>query len=214
VFFILLCAKIPSVRNSFWYQEAFVMALTPTKITLLPEEYLQAEQSSDVKHEYDNGYIFAMVGASRAHNLIALTVASEMKQHLKGKPCRTYMSDMKVRIQANGNDLFYYPDVMVSCDDQPPSEYYEDKPVLIVEILSPSTETRDKLEKLAAYSSIFSLLEYFTIAQDRVEIGRYTMADSQTILTQYGDGDRVEFSSIGLSMLVKDIYADVAGQIL
>ena len=122
------------------------MALAPTTVTVLPEEYLQGEHSSDVKHEYDNGYIFAMVSASRAHNLIALTVASEMKLHLKGKPCRSYMSDMKVRIQTKGNDLFYYPDVMVSCDDQPPSEYYEEKPVLIVEVLSPSTETRDKLE--------------------------------------------------------------------
>ena len=190
------------------------MALAPTTVTVLPEEYLQGEHSSDVKHEYDNGYVFAMVGASRAHNLIALTVASEMKQHLKGKPCRSYISDMKVRIQTKGNDLFYYPDVMVSCDDQPPSEYYEERPVLIVEVLSPSTETRDKLEKLAAYSSISSLLEYFTIAQDRVEIGRYTMAEGQTILTQYGDGDTVEFSSIGLSIPVKDIYADVAGKIL
>ena len=189
------------------------MALAPTNVTLSPEEYLQGENSSDVKHEYDNGYVFAMVVASRAHNLIALTVASEMKQHLKGKSCRSYMSDMKVRIQTKGNDLFYYPDVMVSCDDQPPSEYYEEKPVLIVEVLSPSTETRDKLEKLAAYSSISSLLEYFTIAQDRVEIGRYKMAEGHTILTQYGDGDTVEFSSIGLSMPVKGIYEDVAGKI-
>ncbi len=190
------------------------MALAPRNITVTPEEYLNGEKSSDVKHEFDNGYIVAMVGASRAHNLIALTLASEIKQHLKGKPCRTYISDMKVRIQSKEHGLFYYPDVMVSCDDQPPSEYYEDKPVLVIEVLSPSTETRDKLEKLAAYSSIPSLIEYFTIAQDHVAIDRYEMSDGQTILTQYQDGDIIEFSSIGFRMPVKDIYADVTGKLL
>jgi Uma2 family endonuclease len=189
------------------------MALAPTKIKITPEQYLEGEKSSDVKHEYDNGYIVAMVGASRSHNLIALTVASEIKQHLKGKPCRTYISDMKVRIQTQGNDLFYYPDVMVSCDEQPPSEYFENEPILIVEILSPTTETRDKLEKLAAYSSIQSLKEYFTIAQDKVEINRYFISEGQTLLTQYQDGDTVEFASIGMSIKVKDIYADVAGKL-
>jgi Uma2 family endonuclease len=189
------------------------MALAPVKVTMSAADYLAAEHVSDVKHEYDNGYVVAMVGASRAHNLIALTVASEIKQHLKAKPCRCYMSDMKVRIQTRGNDLFYYPDVMVSCDEHPPSEYYEDKPVLIVEVLSPTTETRDKLEKLAAYSSLPTLIEYLTIAQDRVEIGRYTMREGQTHLTQYADGDTVEFASIELSLPVKDIYADVTGNI-
>jgi len=101
------------------------MALAPIDVTLTAEDYLAAELQAEVKHEFDNGYVVAMVGASRAHNLIALTVASEIKQHLKGKPCRCYMSDMKVRIQTRGNDLFYYPDVMVSCDEHPPSEYYE-----------------------------------------------------------------------------------------
>jgi Uma2 family endonuclease len=189
------------------------MALAPINVNMSAEDYLDAELCSDLKHEYDNGYIVGMIGASRAHNLIALTVASEIKQHLEGKPCRCYMSDMKVRIQTRGNDFFYYPDVMVSCDEHPPSEYYEDKPVMIVEVLSPTTETRDKLEKLAAYSSIATLTEYLTIAQDRVEIGRYTMHAGQTHLIQYSDGDTVELSSIGLSIPVKAIYADVAGKL-
>ncbi len=189
------------------------MALAPIKIMVTPEEYLDGENRSDVKHEYDNGYVVAMVGASRAHNLISLSLAAAIKQHLEGTPCRAYMSDMKVRIQTKGSDLFYYPDVMVSCDSQPRSEYYEENPTLIIEVLSPSTETRDKLEKLAAYSSISTLVEYFTIAQDRVEVHRYEMSDGQAILTQYQDGDIVELSSIGMSISIKDIYADVAGRI-
>lgn len=189
------------------------MALAPIKITVTPEEYMEGEYHAEVKHEYDNGYVVAMVGASRAHNLLALSVASAIKQHLNGTPCRAYMSDMKVRIQTKGNDLFYYPDVMVSCDSQPPSEYYEDKPVLLIEVLSPSTEMRDKLEKLAAYSSIATLVEYFTIAQDRVEINRYVMSAGHTLLTQYHPGDTIEFSSIGMLIAVDDIYADVTGLI-
>ena len=188
------------------------MALAPIDVTLSAEDYLAAELQADVKHEFDNGYVASMVGASRAHNLIALTVASEIKQHLKGKPCRCYMSDMKVRIQTRGNDQFYYPDVMVSCDEHPPSEYYEVNPILIVEVLSPTSETRDKLEKLAAYSSLSSLVEYLTIAQDRVEIGCYTMGEGKTHLTRYADGDTVELASIGLSLPVMTIYADVAGK--
>lgn len=189
------------------------MTLAPIKIRISPEEYLDGENNSDVKHEYDNGYVVAMVGASRSHNLIALTLAAEIKQHLKGQSCRTYISDMKVRIQTKGNDLFYYPDIMVSCDNNPPSEYYEDKPLLIIEVLSPTTETRDKLEKLSAYSSISSLKEYLTIAQDKVEIHHYSISADTALLMKYQDNDTVELSSIGLSMTVKDIYADVASKL-
>lgn len=190
------------------------MTLTPRKIRISPDEYLQGEKSSEIKHEYNNGYVVAMVGASRSHNLIALTLASEIKQHMKSKPCRTYISDMKVRIQTKGNDLFYYPDVMVSCDDQPANEYYEDKPILIIEVLSPTTETRDKLEKLSAYSSIPSMHEYLTVAQDKVEIHCYSISAGSTLLTQYQDGDSVELASIGLSLSVKEIYAEVAGKVI
>jgi len=190
------------------------MALAPKKIRVSPDEYLDGENNSDIKHEFDNGYIVAMVGASRSHNLIALTLAAEIKQHVKGGLCRTYISDMKVRIQTQSNDLFYYPDVMVSCDENPPSEYYEDKPVLIIEVLSPSTETRDKLEKLAAYSAIPSLGEYITIAQDKIEVHRYSISKGSALITEYLDSDTVELASIGLTISVKDIYVDVAGKLL
>ena len=151
------------------------MSLASVKATITADEYLRGEQSSDIRHEYDNGYMVAMVGASRAHNLITLSLASAIRSQLKGGSCRTYASDMKVRIQSKENDLFYYPDVLVSCDQAPTSEYYEEKPKLIIEVLSPSTETRDRLEKLAAYMRIPSLKEYFTVAQDKVEVCRYTV---------------------------------------
>ena len=190
------------------------MSLAPVKATISVDEYLQGEQSSDVRHEYDNGYVVAMVGASRSHNLITLSLASTIRQKLKGTPCRTYASDMKVRIQTNESDLFYYPDVMVSCDPTPSSEYYEEKPILIIEVLSPSTETRDKLEKLAAYTRIPTLKEYFTVAQDRVEVLRYALVNGDVVMTQYQDGDRVEFSSIELSLPIRKVYEDVVNQLV
>ncbi len=187
------------------------MTLATKRIRLSPEEYLEGEKSSDVKHEYNNGYVVAMVGASRAHNLIALTLATAIRRCTRGGPCRTYMSDMKVRIHSDNDDLFYYPDVMVSCDEHPPSEYYEDKPILIIEVLSPTTETRDKLEKLSSYSKIPTLVEYLTVAQDRVEVNRYSIAEGTVSLTQYQDGDTVELISVGVTISIKDIYADVVG---
>ena len=189
------------------------MALATKDIKLTPQEYLDSELRSEIKHEYDDGYIVAMVGASRAHNLITLRLASLINRHLEGKPCRAYMADMKVQVRSKGKELFYYPDVMVSCDERPPSDYYEDKPILIIEVLSPTSETRDRLEKLAAYTSIPSLVEYFTVAQGTAEVDRYTMEGGQTILTRYQDGDTVELESIGLSIHIKDIYADVVGQV-
>lgn len=185
------------------------MSLAPVKATVSTEEYLRGEQSSDIRHEYDNGYVVAMVGASRTHNLITLSLASSIKQSLKGTPCRTYASDMKVRIQTNESDLFYYPDVMVSYEQSPSSEFYEEKPSLIIEVLSPSTETRDKLEKLAAYTRIPTLKAYFTVAQDRVEVCRYTLESGEVVLTRYQDGDVVEFSSIDLSLPIGEVYEDV-----
>lgn len=189
------------------------MSLAPVKATISVDEYLSGEQSSDIRHEYDNGYVVAMVGASRTHNLVTLSLASAIRQKLKGTPCRTYASDMKVRIKSSENDLFYYPDVMVSCDQSPSSEFYEEKPTLIIEVLSPSTETRDKLEKLAAYTRIPTLKEYFTVAQDRVEVCRYTIEHGEVAMMQYQDGDVVEFSSIELLLPIKEVYEDVVNQL-
>ncbi|MEK6747912.1 MAG: Uma2 family endonuclease [Pseudomonadota bacterium] len=189
------------------------MALASKIATVTVDEYLSGEISSDIKHEYDNGYVVAMVGASSAHNLIAGSLYSEIRRHLKGRPCQVYISDMKVRIQTKLIDRFYYPDVVVSCEKNPASEYFRDKPVLIIEVLSPSTETRDKLEKLSAYSTLPSLAEYFTVAQDRVEVTRYQFEHGLAHMIHYQDGDTVDFASIGFAIPVKNIYADVVGRV-
>jgi Uma2 family endonuclease len=81
------------------------------------EEYLRGEPLSDVRHEYIDGDVIAMAGGSRAHNAIALNFASELRQHLRGKSCEVFMADVKARVLAHQQDTFYYPDVMVGCDE-------------------------------------------------------------------------------------------------
>jgi Uma2 family endonuclease len=189
------------------------MALAPIDIKRSPDEYLQHELSAEIKHEYVNGYMVAMVGVSRNHNLIALSLATRIKSHLKGKACRIYISDMKLRIATQSNDQFHYPDLMVSCDDNPPSEYFEDKPLLVIEALSPSTETRGKLEKLSAYSRKPGIREYLTVSQEKFEIQRYALCSGSAQRVEYRKADQILLESIGLTLSVKAIYEDVVDEI-
>jgi len=189
------------------------MSLSSVNATISVDEYFRGEQSSEIRYEYDNGYVVEMVDVSRSHNLITMSLASEIRQKLKDSPCCTYASDMKVRIKFKESDLFYYPDVMVSCDRYPSSEFYEEKLTLIIEVFSPSTETRDKLEKLDAYTRVSTLNEYLTVAQERVEVCRCDIEDDEIVVTRYRDGDIVEFSYIELSLPIGVIYEDVVNQI-
>ena len=134
------------------------------------EEYLELEQISSVKHEYVAGEIHAMVGASRGHNRISGKIYRMLADAAEGGPCRVYISDMKLRV---ADDLFYYPDVMVACTPEPDDPYTEDEPCLVVEVVSPSTETTDRREKLAAYKKMPSLRAYLIVAQDRPWVERH-----------------------------------------
>ena len=119
-------------------------------------EYLAYEHQIKIKHEFVNGEAFAMAGASEDHNLIAGTLFSRFRFHLRGKPCRVFMSDMKLTIAA-ANNATYYPDVMVVCDRTDNDAYVKQKPCLIVEVLSLSTAMLDRREKLFNYQKLESL---------------------------------------------------------
>ncbi|MGH9755088.1 MAG: Uma2 family endonuclease, partial [Blastocatellia bacterium] len=148
------------------------MAYPEELMRLSVEEYLALEEKSEARHEYVAGYIFAMAGATDAHNIIAINVATTLRPHLRRSGCRVYMVDMKVRVEAV--DAFYYPDVMVTCEPFVAKSIFKSKPVLLVEVLSPGTELTDRREKLSAYFKLESLMEYVLISQDekRVEIYR------------------------------------------
>jgi len=176
------------------------------KINLLSEqEYLQGELHSDVRHEYLQGYVYAMVGTSKRHNLIAFALGAMLRQHMKSLPCKVYMSDVKVKI----NDIFFYPDLLVSCSDKNPSPYYETDPVVVVEVLSPSTEAKDRFDKRVVYQRIESLREYVLVEQEKMQIDVYRRMDDGWMLESYAIGDEVAFESIGFTIPIEEVYADV-----
>ena len=168
------------------------------------EEYLEGEKIAELKHEYVDGHIYAMAGAHSNHNSLAINISSEFRNHLKGKPCRAYMSDMKVRI-ANGSK-YYYPDVLVNCP--PVNGYFTEIPTIIVEVLSNSTRRIDETEKRLAYMQIETLEEYVLIAQDFVQIEVIRKSEGWKS-AKYFLGDEVTLSSIGLTLSVEEIYDGV-----
>jgi Uma2 family endonuclease len=172
---------------------------------LTAEEYLEGEQHSDVRHELVGGQVYAMVGASNIHNQIALTLASTLRTHLRGAPCRAYMSDMKVRV---GED-FYYPDVVVSCTAVAGTFHFVTDPVLIIEVLSPTTERQDRLEKRQAYQRLASLKEYVLIAQEKMQVEIYRRIAEGWELERCGQYDNLQLESVSLTLPLVDVYEDV-----
>lgn len=177
------------------------------------EEYLELEQTSDIRHEYFAGEVFAMAGGSKEHNIISGNVYSRLRSQLRGSSCNVFMSDMKVRINlANENQtIFYYPDVIVSCDTEDQDRYFLNYPCLIIEVLSPSTETIDRREKLLNYRSLASLKEYVLISQDQVKVEVYRQDEKRnwTIQTLINRDDKLHLDSVGLILEMVDIYEDV-----
>jgi Uma2 family endonuclease len=141
------------------------------KLRLISEqEYLAAELASPVKHEYLAGVIHAMAGARVAHNIIAGNIAGELHARLKGKPCRAYNSDMKVRVRIRKKTYFYYPDVSVICRSNPLDQAYQDEPVILFEVLSQDTRRIDEGEKRVAYLTIPSLAVYLLVEQSSAAV--------------------------------------------
>ena len=181
----------------------------PEQGFLSVDEYLKMEVTSRTRHEYIAGEIFVMCGVSIEHNLIAVNVSTAFSNHLRGGPCKTFMSDVKVRLRNNTTEAFFYPDVMVACEREPEEKYYVRNPKLIVEVLSPSTEGVDRQEKMVYYRRISKLEEYVLIAQDTTEVtihrrGARWEADVLTSLDAIA-----ELHSIGMSLPLAQIYEGV-----
>jgi len=135
------------------------------------EEYLEAEERATVRHEYVDGQVFAMSGATEAHNVIAGNLYAFMHGQLRGTGCRAFMNDMKVRIKSQRS--FYYPDIMVTCEPFEAKSVFKDAPTLLIEVLSPSTRQIDRREKLVSYKQIDTLKEYLVVYQDRRRVEVY-----------------------------------------
>lgn len=172
-------------------------------------EYLEMEKEAGCRHEYVDGYIYAMTGGSRTHNKITTNIGFALHQHVKGTPCEVYMNDVKLKIAHKHS--YYYPDLMLSCSRDESDAYYLTQPCLLIEILSPSTAHTDRREKLIAYQSIPSLREYCLVAQRKQQVERYHRQDEAGLwhLTVYEKGDQVTFTCIDYQLDMDEIYAGI-----
>lgn len=177
-----------------------------------PEEYLALERQAQCKSEYYAGEIFAMAGASRWHNLIVTNVVREISLQLKGRPCTTYPSDMRVKVSPTG--LYTYPDVTVVCGDAQFEDTQQDtllNPTLIVEVLSESTEAYDRGGKFAYYRKLPSLLEYVLIAQTKPHVEHYVRQPDNRWLLAEADQlhDAIHLPSIDCRLALAEVYDKV-----
>lgn len=176
-----------------------------------PDEYLALDRGAEFKSEYRDGRIVAMTGATVAHVTLAGNVFGGLHARLRGSPCRALMSDM--RVQVGGGRRYTYPDVTAVCGEPRFMDGTLDtltNPVLIVEVLSPSTEAYDRGEKFLHYRTIDSLQEYVLVAQDRVLAERFVRAGEFWTLSSLTDLDaELEFTSVGCSIPLREIYENV-----
>jgi Uma2 family endonuclease len=148
-----------------------------------------------------------MSGASEAHNLITGNIFALLRPHLRGNSCSAFVSDMKVKVQLPTADIFYYPDLLVTCDRNDSEKYFKTSPNLIIEVRLDSTET---IEKRINYQTLESLQEYVLISQDKIEVQVYCQDNrgNWTIET-LGKDDKLQLNSVELNLTMTDIYEDV-----
>lgn len=175
-------------------------------------EYLAFERASDIKHELMDGEVRAMSGANERHNLIVASTLASLFTQLRGKGCKIYPSDMRVRVGLRRE--FTYPDLSIVCGMPIMADDYNDtllNPTVIIEVLSASTESYDRGRKFTRYRTIESLQEYILIAQDYVQIERFVrQANNQWLLTDLQRVDGIiELMSVGCTLAAADVYEQV-----
>jgi len=181
------------------------MSLKQANKQITEDAYLQTELVSEIKHEYVNGQIHAMTGASVNHNRVAVNISRCFGNQLEGKSCEVFNSDMKLKVAGE----YRYPDVMVVCDKDFGDDGYSTKtPIIIVEVLSKSTRKIDKTKKFMTYINIPTLKEYVLIEQDIVDIEVCRKSNGWKS-EHYYLGDSVNFEAIELTVSVEEIYSRV-----
>jgi Uma2 family endonuclease len=184
----------------------------PVRRLFTPEEYLLIERGADFKSEYLDGEMFAMSGGSVPHSRIARNVLTEFDRQLAEKPCEPFGSDMRVGVTARG--AYFYPDVTVVCGKPQLRDGTMDclmNPTVIVEVLSPSTENYDRVQKFANYQQIATLTDYLLIAQDEPRIERFSRQSGGGWLlnTTTGLDGSLQLQSIGCELRLAKAYQRV-----
>ena len=174
------------------------------------QAYLAWEAEQSTKHEYHDGEVFAMAGASDAHVTVALNIAMALRNHLRGSPCSVFISDMKLRVEED--NAFFYPDIFVTCAESDRGQSHsKSAPVLVVEVLSPATSAYDRGAKFAAYRKLPTLREYALIDPERLSLDLFRRdGDSKRwVLHPIEAGGHVEWASVGLQVPLEALYEDV-----
>jgi Uma2 family endonuclease len=184
---------------------------------MTPQEYLVWEEEQPLRYEYINGEVVAMTGGTIPHNQVAVNLATLLKSHLRGKGCKVLTSDAKVSVSENGP--FHYPDVSVTCDDRDrAARQFIRFPVLIAEVLSPSTEAIDRGEKFKQYRRIETLREYLLINPNSMSLECYRLNErgNWELIHYFVDGDQgdtevasVHLTSIDLKFPLSLLYEDI-----
>jgi Uma2 family endonuclease len=175
---------------------------------LTPEEYLQFEEKSPIKHEYIDGQIYAMAGTTDIHNIIGLNFTFIIRNHLRGSDCRVYFADVKVRLEKRNH--FYYPDILVTCDDRDrETATYKSFPKLIIEVLSDSTEAFDRGDKFNDYQTLESLQEYVLVNSKHQRVETFRRGEEGLWILQTYQEESFSLQSINLTASFQDLYEDV-----
>ncbi len=174
------------------------------------DEYLAFEKQSDLRHEYVAGEVHAMVGASRRHGLIVMNIAARLWQALRGGPCETHTSDIKVQA---ARDIIYYPDIVVTCSDGEDDPFIIKHPTFIVEVLSPSTASTDRREKMIYYRNMPSMLCYLVVHQDERKLERHwrdaTGDPWEFDLLLKSHNSRILIPSLDIELTFDEVYEGV-----
>ena len=187
------------------------MSSIAARTYLTPQEYLAFERKATTKHEYLAGEIVAMSGASFAHNFITGDIFGELRAQLQGRRCKAATNDMRVKVSKTGS--YFYPDVVVFCGEPQAEDNESDtllNPTVIIGVLSPSTEARDRGEKFWHYQQLAFLQEYVLVSQDRVCVEHYLHEGAYWLRTEFRAlEDIMPLSSIECKLRLRDIYNSV-----
>jgi len=183
-----------------------------TPVVMTEAEYLAFERASELKHEFIQGEVFAMTGASEAHNLISVNLITTLKTQLRGRPCKIYPGDMRLKVEASG--LYTYPDISVVCGE---AQFVDEEfdtltnPTLLIEVLSPSTEGYDRGKKFQEYRKLASLREYLLVSQDSARIERFLLQETDLweLTDAIGLDAVIELPSIDCTLALAEVYEQV-----
>jgi Uma2 family endonuclease len=184
------------------------MVALPDRLLMTAAEYLAWEPTQEGRYEYWDGEVVAMSGGTRNHNRISLNFSKLLDDALLNRSCEVYIADVKVQVEPG--QKYFYPDVVVTCDERDDDTQFIQFPCLIIEVLSPSTEAIDRGIKFARYRQFTSLQEYVLVQADRYHVEVFRRNDrGQWVLSEYELADSLLLESIGVEITISELYRQV-----